>query len=454
MSIIQILQSIESAKGSRDKRDILLANFDNQVLKKLLWSCFACWKYGISAGSVEYRLDVDLPPDGPSEITHDDSMHRLLDIILAIKEDGISARDARSRMASLMEDSDDVARDWIIRIFDNNLRVGVSNSTFNKVWPDVDLGFWVVRKCQKWSDTGFTDFATTAPGQWIAEPKYDGMRCLMYFPMEGAPYARSTNGKDVPGARFTLDKLSKAGVRGVMLDGELIHPNGFNHSISLARSHSKPESEELHYVVFDALDLNHPENHGTTSLHDRWVLMLKTMKLVPRVAVGKSLKYPHWCRPIEKHVLDYRCEPSFPEFNELQDEYSMYGGKVLTSASDAFDIFVGLGFEGVVFKRLEAGYTFDRSSDWLKHKSNETGDFKVTAVMEGVGRLSGTCGALVLDVDGKSVNVGTGFSDDQRDSIWKRRDSVIGETCEVAYDCRTKDGSLRFPVFKTIRWDK
>jgi DNA ligase-1 len=53
------------------------------------------------------------------------------------------------------------------------------------------------------------------------------------------------------------------------------------------------------------------------------------------------------------------------------------------------------------------------------------------------------------------VNVGSGFSDANRDSFWNNRGDVIGQLVEVRADAITQnqDGtySLRFPRFKTFR---
>jgi DNA ligase-1 len=61
--------------------------------------------------------------------------------------------------------------------------------------------------------------------------------------------------------------------------------------------------------------------------------------------------------------------------------------------------------------------------------------------------------------DGKTirVNVGSGFSDSDRDSYWSSRDSLLGQIVEVRADAATQnqdsagEWSLRFPRFKGFR---
>jgi DNA ligase-1 len=115
-------------------------------------------------------------------------------------------------------------------------------------------------------------------------------------------------------------------------------------------------------------------------------------------------------------------------------------------------------YEGILIKDPEAPYECKRSVAWLKLKPFIEVSLAVTAVEEGTGRNVGKLGALVCRGrdDGKDivVNVGSGFTDDNRDSYWRERDSLIGNIAEVRADAVTQnqDGtySLRFPRF--LRW--
>jgi DNA ligase-1 len=117
------------------------------------------------------------------------------------------------------------------------------------------------------------------------------------------------------------------------------------------------------------------------------------------------------------------------------------------------------GYEGVMIKDIDAPYECKRTHAWLKAKPFIEVTLEVIGYEHGTGRNEGRLGALVCSGvdDGKdiTVNVGSGFTDDDRTTFWDSRDALVGQLVEVRADAITKnqDGtySLRFPRFKTFR---
>jgi DNA ligase-1 len=117
------------------------------------------------------------------------------------------------------------------------------------------------------------------------------------------------------------------------------------------------------------------------------------------------------------------------------------------------------GYEGIMIKEVNAPYECKRTVSWLKLKPFIEVSLTVKQLEEGTGRNVGRLGALVCEGvdDGRkiSVNVGSGFSDSDRDDFWNSSNKVLGQVVEVRADAVTQnqDGSysLRFPRFIRFR---
>jgi DNA ligase-1 len=120
---------------------------------------------------------------------------------------------------------------------------------------------------------------------------------------------------------------------------------------------------------------------------------------------------------------------------------------------------VAAGYEGIMIKDVNAPYECKRSSFWMKWKPVITVDLNIVGFEEGTGRNKARLGAIICEgVDNERtvrVNVGSGFSDLDRDRYWSERDQLLGHVVEVAADAVTQnqDGtySLRFPRFVRFR---
>jgi DNA ligase-1 len=144
---------------------------------------------------------------------------------------------------------------------------------------------------------------------------------------------------------------------------------------------------------------------------------------------------------VGQELLDLRTEEGQTRFKQIN--------------ADA----VAGGYEGIMIKDPEAVYECKRRVAWLKLKPFIEVSLEVTDVEEGTGRNQGRLGAIVcsgLD-DGRQimVNVGSGFTDNDRIDFWNDRSSIIGQIVEVRADAITQnqDGtySLRFPRFLRFR---
>ena len=95
----------------------------------------------------------------------------------------------------------------------------------------------------------------------------------------------------------------------------------------------------------------------------------------------------------------------------------------------------------------------------MKWKPTISVDLEIVGFEEGTGRNEGRMGAIICEGEDNGrrirVNVGSGFSDSNRDEYWTSRNELLGHLVEVQADAVTQnqDGSysLRFPRFLRFR---
>lgn len=110
---------------------------------------------------------------------------------------------------------------------------------------------------------------------------------------------------------------------------------------------------------------------------------------------------------------------------------------------------IAIGGEGLMLRQPGSHYEVGRSSTLLKVKSFSELDAQVIEHLAGQGRHRGRMGALLVQLaNGLRFNVGTGFTDSQRESP-----PEIGSIVSVRYQELTDRGVPRFPSFVRVRRD-
>jgi DNA ligase 1 len=331
-----------------------------------------------------------------------------------------------------------------------DLRAGVSDKTVNKICKKTEyeipiFGCQLASSCENRPEM---------KGIKRLEPKLDGVRVLLMviYNDQGdlITTCYSRNGKifenfshieeQIHGdwrniVRAIGSKYGGAFLNGFVLDGEVVG-NSFQELMRQARRKENAQAEDSVFHVFDILPLDDfGRGFWNTQLHKR-IGILNDLRSVINDMPNVEL-LPH---------IDVDLDTAAGK-----DQFDRYCKDMVEA-----------GFEGVMIKSLDAPYECTRSTFWLKYKPVITVDLEVIDVEEGTGRNKGRLGALVcagVD-DGRTikVNVGSGFSDSDRNDYWSNRNLVIGKTAEILCDVITQnqDGtySLRFPRFVRFRDDK
>lgn len=316
----------------------------------------------------------------------------------------------RQEIANMLASTGPMTEKWLRRILLKDLKMGVSYTTANKVWPGLIATF----SCQL-ADTARNITELEYPV--AVEPKVDGVRCIAVVELPKITFV-SRSGNTLFNTQLIEDTIRTSGIDHCVLDGELF-VDSFQRTMQVVRrSVSAPDPDYLQrltFVVFDYLTA------------DEWF-----GRKLPRVYTLRRDGIPNeWLSnelPIQK----------------ISSTVVWHKKELVFQAADYLD----RGYEGTMIKRLLGIYAFERSSSWLKYKPVESGEFEVLTVYEGQGRHKGRLGGFVIRVGGIQCNVGGGFSDVEREAFWES--PPIGKTIEVKYKLLTPDGKLREPVFKGV----
>jgi DNA ligase-1 len=345
----------------------------------------------------------------------------------------LTGDDARSAIELALSASTKTQwNDWYRRILIKDLRCGVSEKTVNKVIK----GAVPVFECMLAHDGA--NHEKKVKGVKLLEPKLDGVRCITVVDYEARTVVQYTrNGKVLENFSHIADSLltyiDDLG-RSYVLDGEVVS-SSFQTLMKQVHRKDDVQASDARLMLFDMIPLSEFKEGKSTLGQRRRSNLLRSFK------------------------------PTFDKCGNIdvipQTEVDLDGmvGEVQFRAYNKEAI--EAGYEGIMIKDPNAMYECKRSASWLKQKPFIEVSLTVTAVEEGTGKNEGRLGALICEGedDGKviHVNVGSGFTDDQRTEYWSDKDTMLGQIVEVRADAATRNQdsediySLRFPRFLRFR---
>lgn len=433
---------------------VVAAKLGNTVSERFLLGLSRCYDpyttFGVKqVPSTENLVGMENPYD---------EFFALLDNLSFRNLTGSTARDSLEKM-SLRFDSDEW-NTFLAPIIRRDMRCGISTTTINKVCKNTVYTIPVFA-CQLATNS---ENRPEMRGIKRLEPKLDGVRVLMTVHILQSNVLTtdpnvvvscySRNGKvfenfshienQVARHAFAMrshirEEYNNLGFAShwdsFVLDGE-ITGTSFQELMKQARRKEDVKAQDSVFHIFDILPLvDFSQGHWNLQLSKRIRLLESIRGIIDNMANVELLPY---------HDVDLD---------------TLAGKNQLTRYANDM---VNMGYEGIMIKNLDAPYECKRNTFWMKWKPVHDYDLTVVAVEPGTGKNKGRMGALVCEGidDGKNivVNVGSGFTDTQRQEYWDDQSIVIGQTAVVMADAITKnqDGtySLRFPRFKTFRTDK
>lgn len=253
----------------------------------------------------------------------------------------------------------------------------------------------------------------------LVQPKLDGLRCRAVFD-DALGYWKLISSEQneffsVPHINEALQRSDIA--RSLELDGELYcHGKSFEQIFSIVSRqeniHGDYKDIKLH--LFDIVDEELIQLQRTNHLVTLAMRFPDELQLVPSTL----------CNGIEQIMQTYK--------------------RILE-----------LRYEGIIVRHLTAPYIRRRSTQMMKFKPKKEDWYTIIDVKEEVnknGEPKGSLGALICEGDdGSKFSVGTGFSHDQRQRLWKLQADLLGRIARVSYQHITPGRRVpRFPVFVEI----
>lgn len=406
---LQILDKIEATSGKNDKAAILKSQLNNARFAQLL-------EYGYSFYKKYNIKKFEMPPATANNLDLHVNFLQLLD---ALNNRSISGGLAVTTVEGFFAQCNELQQKWYSRILKKDFTMGVSVNTANKV------GFAIAKfdcmlakdaaKCKKLE-------SIIKKGVFVS-PKLDGYRCLaLWDGVKVVLYSR--NGSEYTNFDTIEEALNLAlsGFDPIVLDGEIMSDDFQAMQKSAFASTRGTTVGDVQFHIFDVVDMQEWLSREFTQVKASRVEYLNGM-FSGRFKNNKHLK-------------------QVEQFLESDE-------KSVNAMAKAYEV---SGYEGaMLIGQSEPYYLGRKSNKLLKIKTMQSQDCTVVGTHEGAKRLKGSLGALVVEQEnGKICEVGTGFTDDERNENWTNRADLHGRICEVKYQELTKDGIMRFPVF--LRW--
>jgi len=255
------------------------------------------------------------------------------------------------------------------------------------------------------------------------QPKLDGVRCVIQYSKEYGVKAYSRTGKpwlNIDHIRMQLwDFFQK--YPDVILDGELYNHDlrdNFEKIISLVRK-QKPtvedrlDAEDLtQFHCYDIIDEELPFDQRNEFINQSLMLLGDSIYIVDT-----------------RDVFDEKMAKAFHKVN-LKD-----------------------GYEGSIVRTNDT-YACKRSHNLRKFKDFSDAEATIVGYEEGKGKRIGTLGKFIMrDDDGNEFGCppGKGYNYKDMSNLLHRAEDYIGARATFTYFERTKAGSYRHPLFKSIR---
>ena len=414
--IIKIIDQLRNENSTNGKIAILKGNANNENFKKVLYYTYNnSLQYGFSEKKLRELLANITQLN---EITWNNGF----DMIEKLASENIN-NSLRVDVITFLSTKSVEEQDLWIYILTKDLKCGISSKIINKAIPKLIPEFNIQQAYP-------LDKYPFKKKEWfVLEEKLNGINCSY---VNGIMLSRQ--GKEIINLSHLTKELEQLSFKNYYFNGELVRHNegeltngeNFRETTSIVNSDAEDKTN-IDLIVFDLLPLE--EFYDGKS----------KLKYKDRLNQLKQLK-----QETEEKGLVHLYIPKI-----------YYEGDDNTVIDKYLDQATREDKEGLMCIK-NGVWKNKRSSTILKVKKFMNADCEIIGYEEGTGRLEGKLGSFIIDYKGNKVNVGSGYTDDERIEFWQHRDDYIGRILQVKFKEETKDKktglvSIQFPIYQCIR---
>lgn len=419
-AIAQFIEEMKATSSTNDKKAII-KKYDSPFFRKLLnYTYHPFKKYYVTSDNLKKR----------SELCFDNYDNQLFQMLDDLNDRNITGNDAIACVNGFIAKNKDHA-EIIYDVIDRNLKTRATTTLINSVLPDTIPTFDVALALPY--DEKTKKKVNFNKDNWYMSRKLDGIRCIAIFDADSKVKFYSRAGNEFQTLSVLAADLETLGLKNQVIDGEicLVDENGKEDFQGIIKQIGRKDHtiQNPMYLMFDILTLDDflsgtsTETFGARNGRLFWL------------DNDNDLKYA-------THLSQLRV---------TSDE----------DVQNYMDTARREGWEGLMLRK-DSIYIGKRSNEILKVKEMHDAEYVVIDVETAVQRVIINGAEVeelmlknaIIEHRGNRVQVGSGFSLEQRRFFRDNPQELIGKTITVQYFEETQDQhgaySLRFPVFKAI----
>jgi DNA ligase-1 len=424
-----MVRDLRATSSTIDKQGIIEdycghnSEASNFAKKILLYTYHPLWQYNVTSDNLKKKSSL-----------RGKQYQNFFDLLDDLKNRKITGHDAIGAIHTFIDNysNKDNIEELIYCIIDKDLKTRAGDKIINKAIPD-HIPEFSVALADKF-DPNIVDWKDG----WFVSRKLDGLRLIAIVDNNGDASFYSRTGKSFDTLDIVAGGIKDLGITNIVFDGELclIDDNGNEDFQGIMKEIRKKDHtlENPSYKIFDMISHNEfysKKGEKNKPYSIRYSNLNEVMK-----------KNSCFCLSVLEH-----------EQIKSDDDFNGWSGKANIN-----------NWEGIML-RADAPYKGKRSKDLLKYKSFYDDEYTVVDVEFGPFRYvknGAECeedmlSCVMIEHKNHIVRVGSGFSIEQRQDLYKNPNKILGKIVTVQYFAESKNQeggiSLRFPTFKVLHGD-